>query len=239
MKEKENTHMTRLCCLRVKDTLPKQFRRVWPVVVVLMLVGFSLISMMASVRMAYASGSTKTVWLQTMDSCRQAIPGASWKLTGKGLKITKGPGPGTGPVSVGTGNCPLQRGNCSTVTAGCLSWSIPIPASGTKTYKIEETTTPAGYASCNGGSVCPDGPEIVTLHINSAGVISATTLNIYPDETSVMYPTSGAPYSGAITDPIVTHNYQLGTGSCDGDNDADDRLTGSPNAHCDSDSDHK
>lgn len=227
--------MTKLSSLRMKDTLSKQIRRTWLIVLITMLVGFS--SMITGVMAAHATSGTVTVWLQTMDSCRQAIPGASWKLSGNGLKIKKGPAPGTRPVTVGTGNCPLQRGNCSTITTGCLSWSIPIPASGTQTYKIKETSTPTGYVPCNGGSVCPDGPEVVTLHINSAGVVSATTLNIYPDETSVTYPTSGTPYSGALTDPIVTHNFQLGTGSCDGDNDADDQLTGSLSSHCDSDSD--
>ncbi len=232
--------MTKLSSLRTKDTSSKQIRRVWLVVLVPILVGFSSIiitGVMVPARIAHATSGTVKVWLQTMDSCRQAIPGASWKLSGNGLKIKKGPGPGPGPVTVGSGSCPLQRGNCSTVTTGCLSWKVPIPASGTETYKVKETNTPTGYVPCDGGSVCPGGPEVVTLHINSAGVISATTLNIYPDGTSVTYPTSGAPYSGALTDPIVTHNFQLGTGSCDGDNDADDRLTGSPGSHCDSDSD--
>lgn len=175
-----------------------------------------------------------------MDSCQQAIPGASFKLTGNNLHITKGPGPGTRPVTVGSanGNCPLQRGNCSTVPTGCLSWSIPVPTSGSVTYKITETSAPANYVYCTGGSVCPGGPEVVTLTVSSTGAISAKVRNVYPDRTSVTWPTSGAPYTGALTDPSVIHDFGLGSGSCDGDADADDHLTGSPSVHCDSDSDH-
>ena len=44
-------------------------------------------------------------------------------------------------------------------------------------------------------------------------------------------------YDMAAVDPIVFHNFQLGNGSCDGDSDADDHLTGSPSVHCDSDND--
>src|SRR5712692_9717188 len=39
--------------------------------------------------------ATKAFWLQTMDSCRQAIPGAKFQLTGNGLSVVKGPTPGT------------------------------------------------------------------------------------------------------------------------------------------------
>lgn len=229
--------MAKHCSSRTKDTLPKQLRRVWPLAMALVLVSVFMTGVIAPVRTAHASGSTVKIWLQTMDSCRQALPGAYWKLSGNGLSIKKGPGPGTKLVNVGSGSCPLQRGNCSTITTGCLSWNIPIPASGTKTYKVKETTAPDGYVSCTGGSVCPGGSEVITLRINAAAVAAATTLNIYPDGTSVTYPTSGAPFSGSNTDPIVTHNFGLGTGSCDGDNDADDRLTGSPSSHCDSDND--
>ena len=186
---------------------------------------------------AQASSTTTTFWLQTMDSCRQAIPGASFVLTGNGLNVAAGPGPGTKPKKVGSGSCPSQRGDCNAVSTGCLSWDIPIPASGTAIYKITETTPPANYVYCNGGSVCPGGPEVITLTINSTGAISATTLNTYPDGTTVTYPTSGSPYTGLGTDPAVVHDFQLGNGSCDGDTDADDHLTGGVGSHCDSEKD--
>ena len=183
------------------------------------------------------SSSKITIWLQTMDSCRQAFPGAKYVLTGNGLQLYKGPAAGSGVVTVGSGNCPLQRGNCSTVPTGCVSWTISIPSS-TLTYKIKETYTPSGYVPCTGGSVCPAGPDVINLKISSSGHVSATVKNTYPDGTTVTWPTSGSLYTATQTDPIVVHNFRLGTGSCDGDNDADDRLTGSPSSHCDSDGDH-
>src|SRR5438552_1244742 len=87
------------------------------------------------------SSSTITLWLQTMDSCRQAFPGAKYVLQGNGLNLSAGPAPGSGPQTVGSGNCPIQRGNCSTVPTGCVSWTISVPSS-TTTYTIKETFTP-------------------------------------------------------------------------------------------------
>jgi len=186
---------------------------------------------------AIASRHTAKFWLQTMDSCRHAIPGADFVLKGNGLSIPAGPGPGSSPQVVGSGGCPVQRGNCSTVSTGCLSWNVPIPSSGSKTYKITETVAPHNYVWCTGGSVCPGGPVVVTLKITSRGLFSATVRNVYPDGTVVVWPTSGSPYTGKLTNPAVVHNFGLGNGSCDGDQDADDQLTGTPSGHCDSDRD--
>lgn len=189
-----------------------------------------------SVNGASRFSSKITIWLQTMDSCRQAIPGPKYALTGHGLYLTAGPAPGSRLVTVGSGNCPIQRGNCATVPTGCVSWTISIPSS-TLTYKIKQTLTPSGYVPCTGGSVCPAGPDVIKLTITSSGHVSATVKNTYPDGTSVTWPTSGSLYTATRTDPIVVHNFRLGTGSCDGDHDADDRLTGSPSSHCDSEHD--
>jgi hypothetical protein len=189
---------------------------------------------------AHAAASTAQFWLQTMDSCRQAIGGATFVLTGNGLMLTAGPAPGTKPRTVGPSQgCPLQRGNCLTFPGltGCVSWNIPIPASATQTYEITETAAPKGYVPCTGGSVCSGGPVVVTLTISSGGAFSATVMNVYPDRSVKVWPTVGLPYTGHPNDPAVVHNFQLGTGSCDGDGDADDRLTGSPSSHCDDDHD--
>jgi hypothetical protein len=185
---------------------------------------------------SHQSSSRITIWLQTMDSCRQAIPGAKYVLQGHGLYLKVGPAPGSGPTTVGTSTCPLQRGNCATVPTGCVSWTISVPSS-KLTYRISETLTPSGYVPCTGGSVCPAGPDVIKLTITSSGRVSATVKNTYPDRTTITWPTSGSPYTATKTDPIVVHNFRLGTGSCDGDHDADDRLTGSPSSHCDSDGD--
>lgn len=185
--------------------------------------------------------STRTIWLQVMDSCQQAIPGATFKLAGNGLNRVQGPAPGAGPQTVNSANgaCPLQRGNCAKFSTGCLTWSVPIPAQGTATYQISEISSARNYVPCTGGSVCSGGPLTGTLTINSSGNVAATIHNVYPDKTSVTWPASGSPYSATQTDPITVHNFGLGTGSCDGDNDADDHLTGSPGSHCDSDGDRK
>ncbi len=185
--------------------------------------------------------ATRTIWLQVMDSCQQAIPGATFKLSGNGLNSVQGPAPGSGPQTVtpANGNCPLQRGNCAKVSTGCLTWSVPIPAQGSTAYQISEISSPHNYVPCTGGSVCSGGPLTGTLTIYSSGNVAATIHNVYPDKTSVTWPSSGSPYTATQTDPITVHNFGLGSGSCDGDNDADDHLTGSPSSHCDSDGDKK
>src|SRR5690348_13440492 len=80
--------------------------------------------------------STVTIWLQVMDSCQQALPGATVKLFGKATGTEQaGPTPGTKPTTVASahGKCPLQHGNCVTIShlTGCVSWTIPVPGSGT------------------------------------------------------------------------------------------------------------
>jgi hypothetical protein len=185
-----------------------------------------------------AASGTATVWLQTMDACQQAIPGAGFTLSSTSLSQVAGPGKGAKPVTVAAapGGCPLQRGNCTTVPSltGCVSWNVPIPDTGTVTYSIRQSRTPKGYVPCTGGSACRD--ESVQLSVDATGTVTAKVTNIYPDGTSVVWPTSGS-YSGAETDPIVFHDFLLGNGSCDGDGDADDHLAGAPSTHCDSDAD--
>ncbi len=197
------------------------------------------------------AASTVTVYLQVMDSCKEALPHAKFTLVAPGgTTISTLTSAGTSRVTVSSGTCPLQKGNCSTVSTGCVHWTItPTPG----TYTIKETPTsvsvfgtslpenPAwptastGFVPCNGGSACIKS-EYATFTISSTGVVTGTTKNIYPDGTTTTYP-SGGTFSGIQTDPFVFHNFQLGTGSCDGDKDKDDFLTGSPSTHCDNDSD--
>ncbi|HEY7416036.1 MAG TPA: hypothetical protein VH593_12635 [Ktedonobacteraceae bacterium] len=191
--------------------------------------------------LAYASTQShqvRTFWVQVMDSCRQALPGAFFSYKVNGTTVHEGPTPGLKPLTVSVGiPCPVQRGNCVRSTTGCLAFTIPVPASGTKTYTIKETKSPHGYMPCTGGSVCPGGPQIITLHINASGAISATVLNVNPNRVPVIWPTQGKPYRGTASDPAVLHNFGIGNGNCDGDDDADDRLTGTPSIYCDSDND--
>src|SRR5258707_15524833 len=99
-----------------------------------------------------ASSSKITIWLQTMDSCRQAIPGPKYVLQGNGLNLTAGPAPGSGPKTVGSGNCPLQRGTWTTGPSGCVSWTILVPST-TTTCIIKETFTPSTYIVFTEGSL--------------------------------------------------------------------------------------
>ena len=200
----------------------------------------------------HAVGSVK-VWLQVMDSCRQALPGANFTVIGpNNSSMDIGPSPGKKRVTVSSGSCPVQRGNCQRVSTGCLSWNINPPVSGIATYRIIEkptwnasdgfyenpprATRFTGFVPCNGGSACRS--QTATFTVDASGIVKGTTTNIYPDNAKAVYPSKSV-FTGTQIDPIVFHNFQLGNGSCDGDNDADDHLTGTPSRHCDSDSDKR
>ncbi len=184
-----------------------------------------------------------TIWLQVTDSCRQELSGASFAVVGNGVNELTAPTSGslarTQSISGAAKQCPVPQGSCVNNASGCVSVSLPTFA----TYMVTVVKTPPGrganlrYAVCQGGSVCPRGPEVATVHIAPGGTVSATTLNYYPDGTSVTY----GPFTGTISNPILFHLFGIGNGSvqCDGDHDADDFLTGTPGKHCDSDHDKK
>ncbi len=117
------------------------------------------------------AASPVKVWLQVMDSCKQALPGANFTLIKpNGSSVNMGPSAGKRRVTVSSSSCPLQRGNCRTVPTGCLSWAIIPPVSGITTYHIVEkstwdasdrfyenppgATSFTGFVPCNGGSAC-------------------------------------------------------------------------------------
>ncbi len=174
---------------------------------------------------------TVTIWLQVMDSCQQALPGATFQLSGNGVTLTSNVSIGTQRVTVTSvrGQCPLQQGNCASMKVGCVSWTVDIPPA-TTTYTLTQTGIPSGFVPCNGGSACQY--EVGTVTVNSNGSVSSTMKNVYPDG----YVTYTSNTTTAL-DPIVFHDFQLGNGSCDGDGDTDDHLTGLPSSHCDSDHD--
>jgi hypothetical protein len=182
-------------------------------------------------------GGGGQVWIQTMDSCKQALGGAAYVVGGGGVSITvTDASPGAGSVGISAG-CPLQQGNCA-AGRGCASFAAPGPG----TYTIRQTATPPGnatnpegYAPCEGGSACRS--EAATLTVGSGGGVSATVTAVYPDGTTVTWPSTGS-YAGTPSDPIVFHDFGLAApgsahnGQCDGDSDADDHLTGTPSSHC-------
>src|SRR5271165_6034381 len=195
--------------------------------------------------------STVTVWLQVMDSCQQAIPGAQFNIKRNKLVLTTAVSAGTKPQTVASaqGKCPLQRGNCVTISTGCISFVLPVPSKGTKTYKTQEISSVVGanpvgpypaagpippppsfnYVFCTGGSGCHS--QVASIVVSSTGTVSATVLNVAPDKSTATYPSSGAPYAATQSDPVVFHNFGWGSGSCDGDGDLDDHLTGTPSGH--------
>ncbi len=191
----------------------------------------------ASVHRSGGSGGGGGVWIQTMDSCKQALGGAAYVVGGSGVSITvTTPSGGAGSVGVSAG-CPLQQGNCR-AGRGCASFTAPGPG----TYTIRQTVTPPGnvtnpegYAPCEGGSACRS--EEATLTVGSGGSVSATVSAVYPDGTTVTWPSTGS-YAGTTSDPIVFHDFGLAApgsphnSQCDGDADADDHLTGTPSSHC-------
>jgi hypothetical protein len=195
------------------------------------------------IAMGTSASATTSVWLQTMDSCQSALGGAGYQLVGGGLDLrVSTPGAGRTTVASG-GGCPLQQGNCASITAGCVQLGGLPPGS----YRIHETVTPPGdssnpegYAACNGGSACQS--QEVDLIVSPSGA-AATVTNVYPDGSSATYPTASAhsgtsTYPGTADDPIVVHNFGLappdfnGNAQCDDDGDADDHSTGSPSSHC-------
>ena len=216
----------------------------------LMVIGVLSSLLLLGTGTVHATGQVQ-VWLQVMDSCKQALPGANFTVIAPdGTNYNAGPSVGTKRVTVASGTCPLQRGNCQKVPTGCVSWMITPPLSGTATYMVQENpiydamdgfyenppgSTPfSGFVPCNGGSACQS--QSATFTVTATGVISSVTTNILPDRKISMYPATGTS-AGTATDPIVFHNFQLGNGSCDGDSDTDDHLTGSPSSHCDNDKD--
>jgi hypothetical protein len=171
-----------------------------------------------------------TIWSQTLDSCRRAITGSTFTMSGPGTNVTQRDIRGTTPASVliipeGTGYCPYQQGNCTGSFANtCLQWHLLVPASGTATYTLKIVTPATNHAGCVGGSVCASPSlqqlniqlfEFATIHVNAAGVVSAQVTNYNPNWTTNkssvrIFPSASlhsgtAAYSGAQNDPILFH----------------------------------
>jgi hypothetical protein len=195
---------------------------------------------------AAAATVSATVSLQTMDSCHQALGSAQYQIVGSGVNATVTT-PASTPSTVNSaGGCPLQQGNCLTITAGCVSFAGLAPGG----YQVHETATPpgsgsnsAGYAPCTGGSACQS--QTVNFTVGSDGSVQGTVANVSPDGQTETYPQAIAhggisTYAGTPGDPLVTHNFGLappGSDSkapneCDADADSDDWLTGTPSSHC-------
>ncbi|MGH7749963.1 MAG: hypothetical protein ACREQ5_35120, partial [Candidatus Dormibacteria bacterium] len=185
-------------------------------------------------RAASTSGTT-SITVQAMDSCKQALDGAGYVLTGDNLSSPlTASNSGNGRHSISGGNCPVPRGSCSGGGTGCLTFT-GVPAPGTYRMHAVQTppansSNPLGYAPCEGGSACRSEEAVITVAAD--GGVKAQVTDVYPDSFVRVLPSSSGTYAGTSGDPIVFHMFGLGSGSCDGDHDADDHLTGSPSGHC-------
>ena len=191
----------------------------------------------AQSRKGGAAATPFTVWVQTMDSCKQALPSGSVTLTGGGLVRTAQAATGRKRSVVPTASCPLTRGNCRSVAVGCVSFTS-LPAG---TYRLVTAKTPPadrsdpeGFAPCQGGSACRS--ETATVTVSASGAVSAQVVDVYPDGVSETFPSATTSFAGTPTDPVVFHDFGMAppgfAPQCDGDSDADDHLTGTPSAHC-------
>jgi hypothetical protein len=202
----------------------------------------ALAAVVAVVSATLARPAGATVWVQTMDSCKQALGGATYQLTGGGVTRTARTAPGTKAFVTRTARCPLQQGDCRRISRGCASFA-GLPAG---TYTLATTRTPPpnrsnpeGYAPCQGGSACR--AETATVVVGADGAVRATVTQVDPDGAVETWPSAAthggaAAYAGTLADPVVIHDFGLAppgfAPQCDGDGDADDHLTGNMRAHC-------
>jgi hypothetical protein len=199
-------------------------------------------SLAAGAGRAEAQSGGATVWIQTMDSCKQALGGAAYQLSGGGQTRTAQTPAGRKKTVSSRAACPLQQGSCTSVPRGCVSFGGLPPG----TYTLTTTRPPApdrsdpeGFAPCQGGSACRS--QTATIAVAADGSVQATVTDVYPDGVSETFPTAAthagrAFYAGTAGDPVVTHDFGLAhpgfAPQCDGDSDADDHLTGNMRAHC-------
>src|SRR5579875_1213565 len=152
-----------------------------------------------------ASALRRTIWVQTMDSCRHALHGAyqAIHLSG-GHSFVIGPGPGTQPVGVGYGSCPAPRGNCDVTSTGCVSFTVPVPSTAKGhpvTYTISQNAHDAApnTVPCNGGSACRWERGFFTVY--PSGAVEARVTNVYPDGTYAWYPSTTGYAATTRADP--------------------------------------
>ena len=155
---------------------------------------------------------TVQFWLQKMDSCREALPGAMFEISGNGIHWIVGPTPGEGPQTVASGDpCPLQHGNCVTISTGCLAIDFAVPVVGTETYTITEIKSPHGYVSCVVSDIrCRKRPAVVTLTIDATGQMYARTREAGAHGASLTFPVNRSSFGGTRTDPVLIYNYRIG-----------------------------
>jgi hypothetical protein len=163
--------------------------------------------------------STATLWIQKIRSCSGTLPGAQLALVDANGNVVSGPATSAGGVhhNFPTPNgCPTQAGSCTAVTTACLTLVVPVPATGTSTFEIIETTTPVGFNDCieifnHDSAISQCAKQFGTVTVDSAGSLSVTftsisitgqTLTLPTDDTN----TGNAYWLGTQGDPALFYD---------------------------------
>jgi hypothetical protein len=205
---------------------------------------------------------TVTLWIQSADSCSQALPGGNFIVSGPGTNattnLTAGTSPSTLPIyktlPTAQRRCPVNEGTCVNFSIGCVSIAINVPAAGSAQYTITSNKLPPGhgtnvsYAPCEGGPAChmnaQNQPvkEVAYVTVTASGAVQAWVRNTEPDGYLDRWPSTGF-FAATQANPIMFHFFGVGATAhgvftCDNDGDADDFMTGTSKwAHCDNDGD--
>jgi hypothetical protein len=206
---------------------------------------------------------TVTVWIQTIDSCAQALSGATFTASGSNFNATTKPTAGNEPKILPSyketpkaqRHCPENQGTCTNdFSTGCTYVVLNVPTVGTAQYTITVNKLPPGHGSnvsfapCEGGPAChndaADHPikETAYVTVNANSNVQAWVQNTEPDGTQDRWPATGF-FAATQANPIPFHFFGVsatahGKFTCDNDGDADDYMTGTSKwSHCDNDDD--
>ncbi|HLZ61576.1 MAG TPA: hypothetical protein VKR06_31915 [Ktedonosporobacter sp.] len=156
--------------------------------------------------------TTATLWVQTLTTCGQPVPGVMLELKGSGLDLVK--------ASLGEKReaqitqkrpCPLQQHtDCLKTSTGCLAWSLPVPAHGTTIYTIKEKPE-SGSIHCPQHIHCAYRPEFIKVSVDANGTISAST-TVFKAAGGLATIPRGKVFTGQQSDPAPFY-YQPSPGT--------------------------
>jgi hypothetical protein len=166
-----------------------------------------------------AGPSTSQLWVQKIRSCGGTLPGAQLELVNANGSVISGPATsatGTNHTFPDPNGCPTQAGSCTTLTTACLTLSVPVPLTGTATYKIIESQTPVGFVNCienfnHDNTVSQCSTQYGTVIVDSSGnlrvtftsvSLSGSTLTLPTDDTN----TGNAYWLGTRADPALFYD---------------------------------
>ena len=167
----------------------------------------------ASTAAAAAQPASATLWVQKLDSCSETLAGAQLELVDSSGAVISGPATSAsgGIHSFAHPNgCPVQGGSCTVTNTGCLTLTVPVPASGTSTFRIIETKAPPGFVDCiKGDHECTS--QFGTVTIASDGTMQATFTAVLTDGRSETLPspdpnTGSGFWLGTKADPALYHD---------------------------------